>query len=319
MSVVVQLPEAVLQLLPDVGASQRCADHARSIAVDPGGTAISAKAIILVETPRPWPKPVFDHQLLAGLGSTMDLHLGAARVLAAEPRTEQTTPRVTTYERGEVGAISNVFEPTDRDALLDLFDQFANEFPSRVTDHRSKDLAPELAVLVCTQGSHDICCGSDGVRFANDLELAAPGLAVFRVSHTGGHRFAPTAMTLPDGRMWANLDVAATLSILDLTGDAAELTARCRGWWGATTGPAQIAELAMLAEMGWDLDMLPREVDAIATDDGWRVDLTIAREPWVVDVIAGRVVPTIKCRAEGGLPAKQAQEYEVTAVRRQEK
>ena len=52
-------------------------------------------------------------------------------------------------------------------------------------------------VLVCTHGTRDTCCGSLGTRLWRDLD--AGGATVRRTSHTGGHRFAPTAVTF---RWW---------------------------------------------------------------------------------------------------------------------
>ena len=310
------LPDAALKLLPESHESIRCADFSRRVGVAPRGTAIHADVVVLIETPRPWPKPVFAHPLLEGLAGTMELRCGRARVLAAEVDGDRSTRRVTIYERHEVGIIGTAFEVADASELASLMAQLADAAPQEIADPVPQLDVPDLAVLVCTQGSHDICCGSDGVRFANELEAAAPGLTVFRVSHTGGHRFAPTAMTLPDGRMWANLDVDATLSILDLTGDAATLARKCRGWWGAATGPAQVAETALLERLGWELDLLPRSVAVNGDPNGdeWEVRLDVARDLWVARVAAGRIVPTIACRAEGGLPAKPGQEYEVVSL-----
>ncbi|MDG2113601.1 MAG: sucrase ferredoxin [Actinomycetota bacterium] len=309
------LPDDALLLLPAEDESMRCAEFGRRIGVDPAGTSIAASAIVVVETPRPWPKPVFAHPLLEGLTSMTDLWCGPARVLAAEPRTADECTRVTVFQRDEVGMVTSVFDPPGHEELLELFDQLKDRAAAEVERYRSHDLAPELAVLVCTQGSHDICCGSDGVRFANDLEAAAPGLAVYRVSHTGGHRFAPTAMTLPDGRMWADMTTPDMTSILELTADAPTMASRCRGWWGAPGGAGQAAEVAVLRRVGWELDMLPRSIAVEDTPSGWSVAIEVARDMWHVDVERGRVVPTITCRAEGGLPAKPGYEYEVTSVR----
>lgn len=312
----VNLPENALSLLPARDDTMRCADHSRAIGTSPAGTAIAADAVVVIETPRPWPKPVFAHPLLDGLASVMQLHCGTTRILAAEAsRSDITT--VTTFERGEVGATAHTFDVEGREQLHDLMDRLRQSYPAEILDRPSATPPPELAALICTQGSHDVCCGSDGVRLASALAEAAPGLALYRVSHTGGHRFAPTAMTLPDGRMWADLDVERTLSILDLTGDAAALAARCRGWWGAAAGPAQAAEIAVFRELGWSLDDQPRTVATTADPDAagrWLVTVDVARQVWTVEVALGRVVPTISCRAEGGLPAKPGQEYEIVSL-----
>jgi len=149
---------------------------------------------------------------------------------------------------------------------------------------------------------------------ANELEQRAPGLNILRVSHTGGHRFAPTAMTLPDGRMWAHLDAETTLSILELTGDPSTLSAQCRGWWGAPSGPGQVAERAVFQQVGWDLDTLPRQVTVTSSEEGWTVNLLVALKEWSVELLRGREIPTIACRSNGGLPAKATYEYTVSKI-----
>ena len=70
----------------------------------------------------------------------------------------------------------------------------------------------------------------------------------------------------------------------------------------------------MFEQMGWDMDLMPREVWANKTATGWTVTLSVALENWTVEIIQGRQIPTITCRAEGGLPAKPAYEYTVTSV-----
>ena len=297
----------------------RCAEHAVSIGVDPGGSCIAAAAVAVIEVPLPWPKPVFGHELLQGLKSMMTLAIGPTRVLAAIPRgPSQPAPassnmRVTLFIRDAASMKTQVFKVPGNEGLLTLFDQLRDQHPTKA-DGRATELAPDSAVLVCTQGSHDVCCGSAGSRFANELEAEAPNLAVYRVSHTGGHRFAPTAMTLPSGRMWAGLDTRSTLSILDQSGNAGDLAAQCRGWWGAPTGAAQVAERALFAAHGWKFEQTPREVTVGETAQGWTVDISVADGHWTVSVEAKRTVPAITCRADGGMPAKPALEYAVTSI-----
>ncbi len=193
---------------------------------------------------------------------------------------------------------------------------------SRLAEFGSPTAVPARpAVLVCTQGSHDVCCGSEGTRLADELhaliaadaESLPQDLQVFRVSHTGGHRFAPTALTLPDGRMWARLDAAMVGTILKAEGDPAALAGHCRGWWGAETGSAQMAERALFAEIGWSLNAMDRTV-AVEERDSAQSDLcavTTEDGRWTVEVAVGREVPTIACRQPGGLPAKPGREYKV--------
>ena len=140
---------------------------------------------------------------------------------------------------------------------------------------------------------------------------------VFRVSHTGGHRFAPTAMTLPDGRMWAYLGADTVADVVTASGDAADLAQYCRGWWGADRGPAQVAERAVFAQLGFAIDHARRTVTEVS-DGSYLVDIDVVDDAaggpssWSVAVELVREVPTISCRKPGGQPIKKAQEY--TAV-----
>ncbi|MDP7066036.1 MAG: sucrase ferredoxin [Acidimicrobiales bacterium] len=308
------LSESAVDLLPSGDTSPKCSTHARQIATDPCGTAISAHAIILVEVPLPWPKPVFDHPLLKGFQSISETSLGTTRVLAMIPRTEEPGTEILVYQRDEVGMKSWGLRLHSASQLVKFASDIQTKIPQYPDTSAEKVNPPELAVVVCTQGSHDICCGSEGARLANELERRAPGLNVLRVSHTGGHRFAPTAMTIPDGRMWAYLDPETTLSILELTGDPSLLSPKCRGWLGAATGPGQVAERAIFEQLGWELDLLPRELEVREIEFGWAVSIWVARQEWLVEVRRGREVPTISCRANGGLPAKPSYEYIVTEI-----
>jgi hypothetical protein len=327
-------------LLPAPDEAPRCAEHARSIGADPGGSAIRADLVVLVAVPLPWPKPALDHPTLTGIGHELVASPVPVRLLAAVPRPGAVGHfEVTAYRRRGGSAVEQRFDVPDTDALAELGRHLAaGTTPDRYLIDEATPARP--AVLICTQGSHDVCCGSEGVRLARALEsdLASgdgPGsgpVTVHRVSHTGGHRFAPTAMTLPDGRMWGGLDTDLVQRILTRDGDAAELVPRCRGWWGADTGPAQVAERAVFATEGWALDDLDRRVEVVASTEGpgdavvgpgggeavrctATVTVTTPDRVWEVEVVEGREVPTIACRQPGGLPAKSGQEYEVRSVR----
>ena len=118
------------------------------------------------------------------------------------------------------------------------------------------DDAPEVEVLVCTHGRRDRCCGSMGTALAAELD------GVVRTSHTGGHRFAPTAVVLPYGTAWAFLDADALRRIRDRSGPLDDLLSRYRGCAGLPSSRAQVVERHAFAEIGWDwLDWERRAVD----------------------------------------------------------
>ncbi len=282
--------------------------------------------MVLIETPRPWPKPVFDHPVLVDLDPVLGNSVLPIRTLAFAAEAGgpgagaagQTHPAtIITFDRPQRGGagtevIERRFRPTslhDAFAVATAAAEDDLDTLDAMADHLGPVVSPVL--LVCTQGSHDVCCGSDGARFANEAESIA-GLTVYRVSHTGGHRFAPTAMTLPDGRMWADMDLDLLRRVLFRTGETAEVADRCRGWWGAETGAAQVAERAVFSAAGWSVEDTIRSVERIDARDGaGRWSVTANDRSWEIAVSPGRAVPTIACRQPGGLPAKSALEYEV--------
>lgn len=302
----VGLPAGALTLLPDAATAPACAAFTRDIGVDPGGTAIRADAVIVIETPLPWPKPVFAHPKLAGLRSMVQTAMGPARVLAAVPH-DPDDQRVLVYRRRGAGADCTVHRPDD---VLDFVADLGETEPAMLPN----EPGPVGAVLVCTQGSHDICCGAEGTKLAAAAadELDMP---VFRVSHTGGHRFAPTAMTMPDGRMWAHLSLDQLTSLMgDGSSTGVDISAQCRGWWGADTGPAQMAERAVWVESEGASGYADRRVEVRERGDEWDCTVTVDDVTWMVTVTPGRQIPSIACREPGGLPAKPGREYLATAV-----
>ncbi len=304
------LPPEVAVLLPGTDETAACAEFTRELGLAPQGTALDVTMIVLVETPLPWPKPVFEHDLLQGLSSTFETPIGTARILATPPRTgDHETITVTCLWRTAVGAAGVVLEPADHAELHECLADLHHLAP---TESRmlSGEAAPDQAVLVCTQGSHDACCGAEGTRLASMLELTRPDIRLYRVSHMGGHRFAPSVLTLPDGRMWAHPAVDDIVAIVDRTLPPADVAEQCRGWWGAPTGAAQTAEVAVFETQPWTWDQRVRRVSV----DGDRVTVESEGEAWVVEVSVDRLVPTIACRTEGGLPAKVAAELSARIV-----
>lgn len=119
-------------------------------------------------------------------------------------------------------------------------------------DARPDPSGPVLAV--CANSARDLCCGLEGRALAKDL--AAEG--VWECSHLGGHRFAPTALFIPEGRVYGrlNIDVARTLLI---EGSSATSATFLRGRSGLPEA-AQAAE-AHLMRLGYRVDTPEMRLD----------------------------------------------------------
>jgi hypothetical protein len=133
-----------------------------------------------------------------------------------------------------------------------------------------RDDRPRL--LVCTNGRRDLCCAVVGRALAADL-VERHGDQVWETTHTGGHRFAPTAVLLPTGYLYGRLDGAFVDELLAVAASGRVVTERCRG--RSSWGPAgQVAELAVREQSGLTgVDTLTVAAEEHAGDD-WEVRVT---------------------------------------------
>lgn len=177
-------------------------------------------------------------------------------------------------------------------------------------------------VLVCTHGSRDVCCGSDGTALYQALTARdLPGVRVWRTSHTGGHRYAPTAVTFPDGRAWAWVDADLLAGIATRSVDPTEAARHDRGGAALDDPFRQAADTAVLAEQGWSWLDRPRTVEVAATngDDRRMVTLTSAGSDPVsygAEVAVKRVVPVPDCGRPLAEARKSSPEVEVVQLER---
>jgi len=319
----------IQHLLPSPDDTTRCVDHAHCLSIDPRGTALYLDRVVLVDVPLPWPKPFSSHKLLAPVADAFQDPHCRARLLAMAPTHSAANDGLITVEvhdRTDNGATVNIYrcEPEDLEQLVrPLATPGQDALPSRDANN-TEPIENQTTLLVCTHGSHDVCCGALGTPLVNELDTiqqrGESNLRVKRVSHIGGHRFAPTAMSLPDGRMWAYLtsEEACLIGSRDVEVPP-QLAAKCRGWWGAASGPAQVAELAVFGQLGWGIDRTHRSVlelgkDAITGDSagksaGQVFAVNVGEQQWRVGVGKGRTIPGVSCRKQGGLPFKLLDEY----------
>lgn len=111
-------------------------------------------------------------------------------------------------------------------------------------------------LLVCTHGARDACCCKFGYPIYAHLRKVFAGrssgrLRVWRSSHLGGHRNAPTMLDLPGARYWGHVTPAAAELIAGRCDHPEAAIACYRGWAGLRTPFEQALEGAVLAAEGW--------------------------------------------------------------------
>jgi hypothetical protein len=169
---------------------------------------------------------------------------------------------------------------------------------------------PAREVLICSHGKRDVCCGSMGTVLAAQVSDRLPGVRVWRTSHTGGHRFAPTAIVLPEGTVWGYLDAESLKRIV--TRDGPVPLEMYRGCSGLSSPAAQALERVALADMGWALFDTPRRTVAL-TDGRLRLE-TDGLGTWEGAVTERRRLPIPTCGQHIDVASKSQAELTVTAV-----
>jgi hypothetical protein len=284
-----------------------CAEWAQLQQVDPIGTAGSVAGYLVVDWPLPWPRDIGE---IDELSAACALAAGAGlRVLCTVPSTGgplhvrlHRRPPGTGFDRFTSDRAS---APADADALTDVVASLLECPPS-------DDAAPaRTEVLVCTHGRRDRCCGARGTPLWRSTVDTFPGVEVRRTSHLGGHRFAPTALVLPYGTLWAHLDDASLGGIVTQTADVEAAAPRYRGCSGLDGPDAQALERAVFERVGWSLFARRRIVDVgggvvrLVVLDGGRTESV-----WEATVQAGRVLPVPEC----GRPPENAPKLEAEHI-----
>ena len=291
----------------------RCSDSARAQGTRMLGSAGRYSAFLLVQWPLPWPRDVGDIDELAPV-TALASSIGA-RVQLLQPaqnvQDDAGAPRAMLFAAPDPFAGYRRFElaraePTVIDDARALLEGAGTPGEGDVLD-----------ILVCAHGSRDVCCGSLGSRLLGELPAEpTAGIRWWRTSHTGGHRFAPTAITFPDGMVWGRLDARLLQLVARRDDGVADLAGHIRGCSGLRSAGAQVVDAEAFQTYGWDWLRLPR------TDrtDGDRVEIVAAtpdgsRVSCSADVTEGRRVPQLPCRGPIGEVTKWDVELELADYR----
>jgi hypothetical protein len=306
-------------------AAVRCAAWAREEGVDPIGTAGTFNGYLLVEWPLPWPPDLSEIPELAPLvarlrgtnirlqGLVSDAPPGPDRhaILYRRPAAAGDHPAIGGFNgfvRREVTApLAGLVR-----AALGLLDASPEE-------RDGVDGQDQRDVLICGHGRRDRCCGTLGTKLAlelaSDAAFGALNVRVWRTSHTGGHRFAPTLIVLPEATVWGFADRQLALRIVQRDGTAADLLDHYRGCSGLPSPPVQALERAVMAQVGWSLLSFARQ--GTSGPDG-EVRLVVAgprgTTTWRANARMGRQMPVPVCGAALGEATKSEPEWILSGV-----
>jgi len=240
-----------------------CSVVSKASGEDPAGSGAPFGSYLLVEVPPPWKgdvadSPGFSEGLRDAVQGARDAG-GIDRFTAFMPDPDYSLDghtRAFLFRRPE-GAFAT-YEKEDYllpdDEVVAFVESLAGEDGISRFGRYRQETGQVREIFTCTHGANDACCGKFGYPVYNLLRLkyAGPGrLRVWRASHIGGHRFAPTLVDLPEGRYWGHLELTHLENLVLRNGSTSELGRLCRGWAGVEDHFEQIAERELLVREGW--------------------------------------------------------------------
>ncbi|MDZ8105632.1 MAG: sucrase ferredoxin [Nostoc sp. DedQUE12a] len=238
-----------------------CSDYSREAGEEIIGSATNYQTYILVECPPPWTSEAFNSKWVPENLRIVIEEVKRAKVpirflLIANDlshKVNQTTLLI--YQKKE--GLNNGYHK--QEFILPNIEQVAavvQKWLWGISSNSEVEASATRDILVCTHGSHDKCCARYGNPFyfhatATISNLDLDNVRIWKSSHFGGHRFAPTIIDLPDGRYYGNVDLDSFKSILTRTGDIQCLNKVYRGW-GILPAALQALEKELILSEGWD-------------------------------------------------------------------
>lgn len=242
-----------------------CSRVARATGFHPVGTAPTHLEHLVMECALPWDREVSESATFpAEVRSVLEHALEdgiAPRVTGLMPDAEYTRAGLTrvfyfthtdeqspTYDKQEYLVPAESL-PAVVEALL-----YTPNDMQRFAEYRQAT-AHIRELLVCNHGSRDRCCATFGFEIYRELREAyvrsqPDTLRVWRCSHLGGHRMAPTLLDFPEGRYYAYVSADDLPNLIARAGTFSEMERQYRGW-SRLSPLEQAAEHAVLLAEGW--------------------------------------------------------------------
>lgn len=254
----------------------RCSTWSRRKGLDPIGSIGSYAGYLLVEVPLPWPRDISEIEELKPLADAAKER--NIRIQALVPTAPGGLRHIIYYPR-PVDAPSGarmahrevVVAPSD--VIAAGRDLIANPTPATDMPTGPRD------VLICGHGTRDRCCGKLGAGLAvevSEMSDRPDSVRFWRTSHTGGHRYAPCVLVLPEATAWAYVDREAFKRIVYRNGAVGAVLPNYRGTSWLDGSAAQTLERAVLEEIGWSLLSMPRWAETdMAAAGSMRSQMTV--------------------------------------------
>ncbi|MBD2773531.1 sucrase ferredoxin [Iningainema tapete] len=305
-----------------------CSDHSKQAGEDIIGSASNHQTYILVECPQPWLGETFNSKWVSENLRTLVEEVKQAKLpirfllIANSVSHKADSTTLLIYHRKD--GLGNGYRKLE--FKLKNIEQVATVVRRWLKNGNSDEQVETKAsrdILICTHGSVDMCCARYGTPFYHQAANAVANLGINNVriwksSHFGGHRFAPTAIDLPEGRYYGVLDADSFNSILTRTGNITCLNKVYRGW-GILSSELQVLEREIMLQHGWDwfdYKVAARIIEENLDNDTIQAELTLEKPDGELYTYQASLIKydTKKLQIKGSCKAKQEYVFPKYAV-----
>lgn len=272
-----------------------CSDRTSTSGVDVCGTGIATSKIFLIDYREPWPSDINLTDLWEETkGIRSEQFFRRSRYLLTKPKSETT--RLQCFIRN-----GNATE--QRNITLNEGETYSDGL-RRLENTDSTQYNGPSTLLICGHDARDKCCGTKGSALA--AELSDTDIQIEVVSHTAGHRFAPTMIDMPTGDSWAFVDVGLAQRVANSKATTADYQRNFRGWWGAKAGAEQMAIRHLRTHSSEPITEITNDENiTVTTADG-------TQHVYSVSEVGKEAIP--QCEVEDGGTLKYRKLYSVEPV-----
>ena len=276
-----------------------CSEAARTEHAPLAGTGTRADAWLLVEHYGAWgERAVEENDLPRAVQEWMQ-----AQVAALKPVVGKTRPLLVRREEDRSRTTFACFLAIAREDRRELYrlevqghsDLAGLDLPALLAGGELEDARCDHGLLlVCGNGRRDRCCARYGVATWRAL-AAEVGEQAWLSTHQGGHRYAATGLSLPEGIAYGFLTPAEAAPLLAARGRG-ELHLPCFRGRTFRDAPVQAADALLRASRGeaaldpWHLDKAVEE-----SPGAWRVTFAAPSRRHIVRLVRDSEEALVSC------------------------
>ncbi|MQF99574.1 MAG: hypothetical protein FI727_01800 [SAR202 cluster bacterium] len=238
-----------------------CSGFSTSVDEPLSGTAPLWRWCVCIEVPLPWNTDVLKSKFFQENALTEELenyskNIPGLRIQAlfSDRNKPQNNIRVLSfkYQNQELVKAEYIFPyPDFKESIRTLIN---NENIESIEKYKHTKNVRDY--LVCTHGNRDMCCGYWGYQLYKQLDTnySNESIRFWRTSHLGGHRFAPTILSIDDARYWGRLKADDFDRIINKKLQASDISDIYRGKATCESIEEQLVEKELFKIFKWDLE-----------------------------------------------------------------